>query len=133
MRRSVILNPGGAAIVDNLPPSARLAWDAGSKFKSRRDVHTVMRLDNHVADIDAHTESNAPILHIADCKFLDAGLELQRGRTASTALGNSAKNPSPVFFTMRPSCSGIAGATAFVRSVVSLACVASSSLCISRE
>src|SRR6185503_19631825 len=29
-------------------------------------------------------------------------------RTASTALGNSARNPSPVFFTMRPPCSAIA-------------------------
>ena len=54
-------------------------------------------------------------------------------RTASTALGNSAKNPSPVFFTMRPPCSAIAGSTASARSAVSLACVASSSLCMSRE
>ena len=30
-------------------------------------------------------------------------------RTAPTALGNSAKNPSPVFLTMRPPCSAIAG------------------------
>jgi hypothetical protein len=35
-----------------------------------------MRLDDYVADIDAHTESNAPVFRIADCKVVDAGLEL---------------------------------------------------------
>jgi synaptic vesicle membrane protein VAT-1 len=54
-------------------------------------------------------------------------------RTASTALGNSAKKPSPVFFTMRPPCSAITGSIAPDRSAVKRACVASSSLCISRE
>src|SRR6516164_3330338 len=53
------------------------------RLKSRRDVHTVpkdvMRFDDHVAHIDAHTESDAPILYIVACKLLDAGLELQRG------------------------------------------------------
>jgi hypothetical protein len=37
-----------------------------------------------------------------------------------------------VFFTIRPRCSAIAGLTASVRSTVSLACVAFSSLCISQ-
>ena len=36
----------------------------------------VMRLDDYVADIDAHTESNAPIFRMVDCKVVDAGLEL---------------------------------------------------------
>ena len=35
-----------------------------------------MGLDDYVADIDAHTESNAPVFRITNCKFLDAGLEL---------------------------------------------------------
>ena len=35
-----------------------------------------MGLDDYVADIDAHAESNAPVFRITDCKFLDAGLEL---------------------------------------------------------
>jgi hypothetical protein len=47
-----------------------------------RDVNAiskdVMRLDDYVADIDADAESNTPVLHVADCKFLDAGLELHR-------------------------------------------------------
>ena len=35
-----------------------------------------MRLDNYVADIDAHAESDAPVFRVTDCKFLDAGLKL---------------------------------------------------------
>src|SRR5215468_356250 len=38
----------------------------------------VMRLDDYIADIDAHTESNASVFHIADCKFMNAALELHR-------------------------------------------------------
>ena len=38
-----------------------------------------MRLDNYVADIDAHTESNALVFHVIDGKFVDAGLELYSG------------------------------------------------------
>jgi hypothetical protein len=33
-------------------------------------------LDDYVADIDAHTECNAPPFHFIDSKFLYAGLEL---------------------------------------------------------
>src|SRR6516165_10891562 len=54
----------------------------GSAMLSSRDVHpipkNVMRLDNDVTDIDAHTESNA-LFHITDCKVVDAGLELHSG------------------------------------------------------
>jgi hypothetical protein len=35
-----------------------------------------MRLDNYVADVDAHAECNALVFRIADCKVVDAGLEL---------------------------------------------------------
>ena len=35
-----------------------------------------MRLDNHVADIDTDTESDAPILGVSECNFMDTGLEL---------------------------------------------------------
>ena len=52
-------------------------------------------------------------------------------RTASTALENSANNPSPVVFTIRPPCSVIAGVTLSARRAVSLAWVASSSRFIS--
>jgi hypothetical protein len=37
-----------------------------------------MGLDDYVADIDAHTESNAPVFRITDCKFMDTVLELHR-------------------------------------------------------
>src|SRR5215831_13002069 len=51
-------------------------------LKSRRNIHVipkyVMRLDNYVADIDAHPQGNAIIFHLIDCKFLNAGLELHR-------------------------------------------------------
>ncbi len=49
-------------------------------LKPRRNVNAVakdvMGLDNYVADIDADTESNAPVFRITDCKFINAGLEL---------------------------------------------------------
>jgi hypothetical protein len=52
----------------------------GNALKPCRNVDAVakdvMGLDDHVADIDAHTESNAPVFHVADCKFMNAGLEL---------------------------------------------------------
>ncbi len=35
-----------------------------------------MGLDDYVAYVDAHTESNAPVFHLIDCKFFDAALEL---------------------------------------------------------
>jgi len=38
-----------------------------------------MRFNNYVADIDAHTEKDAPVFRITDCKFVDAVLEPQRG------------------------------------------------------
>jgi hypothetical protein len=37
-----------------------------------------MRFNNHVADIDAHTEKDAPVFRVTICKFVDAVLELQR-------------------------------------------------------
>ena len=49
-------------------------------FKPRRNIDAVpknvMRLDNYVADIDAHTESNTPVFRVTDCKFMNARLEL---------------------------------------------------------
>ena len=29
-----------------------------------------MRLNNHVADIDADTEAKAPVFSVSDCKFM---------------------------------------------------------------
>jgi len=52
-------------------------------LKSRRDVDAiskdVMGLDNYVADIDAHAQSNASVFRVTNCKFLDAGLKLHSG------------------------------------------------------
>ncbi len=42
-------------------------------LKPRRNVDAVAKdvvgLDDYVADIDAHAESNAPVFHVTDCKF----------------------------------------------------------------
>ena len=50
-------------------------------FKPRRNIDAVLkdvvRLHNHIADIDAHTESNTPVFQVAGCKFTNAVLELQ--------------------------------------------------------
>ena len=35
-----------------------------------------MGLDNYVADIDAHAQSNASVFRVTNCKFFDAGLKL---------------------------------------------------------
>src|SRR5882724_6882693 len=49
-------------------------------LKSRRDVDAISKniigLDDYIADVDAHAESNTPVFRLSDCKFLDAGLEL---------------------------------------------------------
>src|SRR5205814_7194636 len=49
-------------------------------LKPRCDVNAVSKnvisFDDYVADIDTHTESNASVFQLTDCKFLDAGLEL---------------------------------------------------------
>src|ERR1700736_2471760 len=54
----------------------------GNALKPCRDVDAVpkdvMRLDDHVADVDAHTERNAPVFRIIHCKFMDTVLELHR-------------------------------------------------------
>src|SRR5258705_6681395 len=54
----------------------------GNALKPCRDVDAVpkdvMRLDDYVADVDAHTERNAPVFRIIHCKFMDTILELHR-------------------------------------------------------
>jgi hypothetical protein len=49
-------------------------------LKPCRNIHAVakdvMRLGDYVANIDAYTESNAPVFHIADCKLMNAALKL---------------------------------------------------------
>ena len=54
----------------------------GNGLKPCRDVDAVpkdvMRLDDYVADVDAHTERNAPVFSIIHCKFMDTVLELHR-------------------------------------------------------
>jgi hypothetical protein len=63
-------------------PRDTYAAGFGDRIKSRRNVYVVskdvMGLDDYVADIDAHTESNAAVFRITDCKFMNAGLELDR-------------------------------------------------------
>ncbi len=69
----------------------------------------------HVADIDADAEDDTAVGGIAGREFMDAVLELVAARTASTALGNSARKPSPVLLTIRPPWAAIAGTTASAR------------------
>jgi hypothetical protein len=123
---------------DMIVGGRRDAYAAGfcDALKSRRDVHpipkNVMRLDNDVTDIDAHTESNA-LFHITDCKVVDAGLELHSGSNRLDRARKLRQEPVPSVLDNAAAVFGNCGATASVRSVVSLACVASSSLCMSRE
>jgi hypothetical protein len=53
----------------------------------------VMRLDNYVADIDAHTESNALVFHVIDGKFVDACLELHSGPNGLDRTGKLRQKP----------------------------------------
>jgi hypothetical protein len=109
----------------------------GDALKTGGDIDAiaknVMGFDDYVADINANAKarrlsSASPIVRswTRSWNFIAA-------RTASTALRNSARSPSPVFFTTRPPYCAIDGSTASVRSMVKRACVASSSLCIRRE
>ena len=106
-------------------------------FKSRCDVYAVsediMRLDDYVADIDAHAESNAPVFRIADCKFLDTGLKLQ---SSSNRFDRARKlRQKPVAGVLHDAAAVFSDCwiDTLARSIVNLACVASSSWCMSRE
>jgi hypothetical protein len=52
-------------------------------LKARRNVNAIAKdvvgLDNHVADIDADTESNTPVFRLSGRKLIDAGLKLYSG------------------------------------------------------
>ena len=52
-----------------------------------------MGLDDDVADIKPHTEENAPVFLIADCKFVDAGLELHGGSDGFDGAGKLRQEP----------------------------------------
>jgi hypothetical protein len=52
-------------------------------LKPRRNVNAVaknvMRLNNHITDIDANTESNTHVVRFSHCKLLDTRLKLNSG------------------------------------------------------
>jgi hypothetical protein len=54
-----------------------------------------MRLDNYVADIDAHAKSNALVFRIADCKVVHAGLELHRSPNCFDCARKLRQEPVP--------------------------------------
>jgi hypothetical protein len=54
-----------------------------------------MRLDNYVADVDADTEANAPVLSISDCKIINAGLKLQRSSNRFDCARKRGQEPVP--------------------------------------
>jgi hypothetical protein len=87
-------------LASNLIVGRRRDADAtrfGDALKPCGDVDAVakdvMRLNNYVADIDAHTESKTPVFHITDCKFMNAGLEQHRG---PNRLDKSAVSEAPI-------------------------------------
>jgi hypothetical protein len=55
-----------------MPPGSAMPQD-GPQYLHRRQ--NVMRLNSHIADIDADTETKAPVFSVADCKFMSTGLE----------------------------------------------------------
>ncbi len=57
----------------------------------------VVGFDDYVTNIYAHAKSDSLVLRVTLVELTDPSLKLYRARTASTALGNSAKNPSPGF------------------------------------
>ena len=97
--------------------SARDADTAGlsQRFEPRRNIHPVAEnivlLDDHVSEIDADAEVDAPLSGNAGSRSAIPRCTSTAQRTASTTLANSAKKPSPVFLTTRPRCSAIFGST----------------------
>src|SRR6516164_7679574 len=71
-------------------------------LKPRRNIHAVpknvVRLDNYVADIDAHTEGNLPVCDIVKCKFLDTGLELHSSSNRLDRARKLRQEPVPGVF-----------------------------------
>ena len=54
-----------------------------------------MGLDNNVADVDAHAESNAAVLDLIDCEFFDAGLKLHSGSNGFDCTSKLRQEPVP--------------------------------------
>jgi hypothetical protein len=82
-------------------------------FEPGRDVHPVTKdvvlFNDNVAQVDANAESDPPLFgHFGSRSIIPRWISAAQ-RTASTTLANSARKPSPVFFTIRPLCSLIFG------------------------
>ncbi len=73
------------------------AAGSGNIFELYGDVdlvsEDVMRLDDHVTDIDADAETNTLIFGITDCNFKDAGLEPRRSADRFDGTGKLGQEP----------------------------------------
>jgi hypothetical protein len=66
-------------------------------------------LDNHIAEINTDPEGDPLFLGGIRVALGHAALDAIAHATASTALGNSIRVPSPVVLTIRPPCSATFG------------------------
>jgi hypothetical protein len=119
---------------------SRLDADAAGlcdALKPSRDIDTisedVMRLDYYVADIDADTKGNAPVLHISNRTFLDELLDLHSGADRFKGARKLRQEPITIVFDNAAPVFPNRRVERSVRSTVNFACVPYSSLCISRE
>ena len=100
-------------------------------FKPRGNVDAVahqiaIALLNDVADVDAEAKLDSAISGTPALRSTIAFCSSTAQRTASTALRNSAMEPSPVRLTMRPLCMATVGSIRSLRSVRRRASVRSS-------
>jgi hypothetical protein len=84
----------------------------GGCFEGAAEGH---RRGNNVTEIDADAKPDAALVGHLRFTVYNPALDLHIAGTASTTLANSAKKPSPVFFTIRPLCSPIFGLTSSPR------------------
>jgi hypothetical protein len=106
-------------------------------FKPRRNIYAVakdvMRLDDYITDIDAHPERNAAVFQVADWKFMNVVLELQGSPNRFDRARKLRQEAIPGVFDDAAAVFGDCWVDGSVKSAFSLACVASSSWCMSRE
>jgi hypothetical protein len=94
--------------------SGRLGLSEG--FEAEGDVDAVAEdivlLKDHVAEIDPDPKQDTPLFGDTPLAVEHPALDLySAAHSVRTTLENSDKNPSPVFFSVRPLCSLIFGST----------------------
>jgi hypothetical protein len=126
-------------VSDLVPDDAADANAAGlgKGFQAGRDVdpisEDVVLFDDHIPEVDPNPELDPLLQRGGDIALAIRCCTSTAHLTASITLWNSAKKPSPVFFTIRPRCSSIFGLTSSPTCALSRSCVPSSSAPIRRE